>query len=105
MNTIVTQNSSKNSEGELSDLISPLLQDEQMITSFNLNFQERKVIQLNFTSGNFAIMFKSLLSFQDTWERIKENKNKGEKIIEILTIMYHSNEFGCKSDIDDPAKK
>ena len=48
-----------------SELISPLLQDEQMITSLNLNFQERKITQLNFTSGNFALVFKSLLSLQD----------------------------------------
>ena len=64
-----------------------------------------KVISLNYSSGNSAMVLETLVGTQDlneARERNKKNKQKGSdasdkyKTAKAVTAMYYFNEFGCK---------
>ncbi len=90
LHSIIIPNSTKNSESTVSDFTPQHLQDKQMKPSLNPNIQKKKVIELNFTHGNSAMVLESLISFQDLQgarERIKQNKRKGEEVNQKISFV------------------
>ena len=75
------------------------------ITSDPNHNNHGRVISLNYSAGNSAIVLETLVGTQDlneARERNKKNKEKGSeasdkyKTAKTVTAMYHFNEFGCK---------
>ena len=55
----------KNSEGNINHLTPQYLQDTQIKPPLNPNIKKKKVIELNYTYSNSAMVLESFISFQD----------------------------------------